>query len=103
MYANKKADIVRLYCRRTPTPPVRRRPLPTQQKYINVVVASKHARPQWLDMESAVKHCTQGHRDLAVASNDQGAEPDVVMACCGETPTLESWRPYPFCGNICPT
>jgi len=52
------------------------------------VVAGKHALPQWLTMDEAVVHCTKD-RHLAVASNDQGSEPDVVMACCGDTPTLE--------------
>ena len=54
------------------------------------MVASKHPRPQWLTMDQAVKHCTQGIGIWEWASNDQGAEPDVVMACCGETPTLET-------------
>ena len=56
----------------------------------NVIVASKHPRPQWLTMEQAVQHCTQGIGIWEWASNDQGAEPDVVMACCGETPTLRN-------------
>ena len=53
-------------------------------------MASKHPRPQWLTMEQAVKHCTQGIGIWSWASNDQGQEPDVVMACCGDTPTLET-------------
>jgi xylulose-5-phosphate/fructose-6-phosphate phosphoketolase len=57
--------------------------------YVNVVVAGKHALPQWLSMEAAVIHCTQGLGIWQWASNDQDAEPDVVMACCGDTPTLE--------------
>jgi xylulose-5-phosphate/fructose-6-phosphate phosphoketolase len=57
--------------------------------YVNVVVAGKHAAPQWLTMEEAVVHCTEGLGIWRWASNDQGAEPDVVMACCGDTPTLE--------------
>ena len=52
-------------------------------------MASKHPRPQWLTMEQAVQHCTQ-HRYLGVGVQRSGAEPDVVMACCGETPTLET-------------
>jgi xylulose-5-phosphate/fructose-6-phosphate phosphoketolase len=56
---------------------------------VNVVVAGKHALPQWLSMEAAVIHCTQGLGIWPWASNDQYAEPDVVMACCGDTPTLE--------------
>ncbi|MBC7663314.1 MAG: phosphoketolase family protein, partial [Caulobacter sp.] len=58
--------------------------------YVNVVVAGKHAMPQWLTMEAAVIHCTQGLGIWQWASNDQHAEPDVVMACCGDTPTLET-------------
>ena len=57
--------------------------------YVNVVVAGKHALPQWLTMDEAVVHCTEGIGIWQWASNDQGAEPDVVMACCGDTPTLE--------------
>jgi xylulose-5-phosphate/fructose-6-phosphate phosphoketolase len=57
--------------------------------YVNVVVAGKHALPQWLTMEQAVIHCTEGIGIWQWASNDQGSEPDVVMACCGDTPTLE--------------
>ena len=53
-------------------------------------MASKHPRPQWLTMEQAVRHCTQGVSIWEWASSDQGAEPDVVMACCGDTPTLET-------------
>ncbi len=89
--ANKKADIVRMYlppdancllscfdhCIRT-------------RDYVNVLVASKHPRPQWLTMEQAVKHCTQGAGIWQWASNDQYSEPDIVMACCGDTPTLET-------------
>ena len=54
------------------------------------IVASKHPRPQWLTMEQAVKHCTQGIGIWQWASNDQGEEPDIVLACCGDTPTLET-------------
>jgi xylulose-5-phosphate/fructose-6-phosphate phosphoketolase len=57
--------------------------------YVNVVVAGKHALPQWLTMDEAVVHCTEGIGIWKWASNDQGAEPDVVMASCGDTPTLE--------------
>ena len=54
----------------------------------NVVVAGKHALPQWLTMDAAVMHCTEGIGIWQWASNDEGGEPDVVMACCGDTPTL---------------
>ena len=89
--ANKKADVVRLYL-----PPDANCLLSVvdhclrSRNYVNVVVASKHARPQWLDMEAAVRHCTQGIGIWRWASNDGGDEPDVVMACCGDTPTLET-------------
>lgn len=57
---------------------------------INVIVAGKQPSPQWLTMEAAVKHCTAGVSIWDWASNDQGGEPDVVMACCGDVPTLET-------------
>ena len=60
------------------------------KNYINVIVASKHPRQQWLTMEQAVKHCTQGIGIWSWASNDEGCEPDIIMACCGDTPTLET-------------
>ena len=87
---NKKADIVRVYL-----PPDANCLLSVMdhclrsQHYVNVVVAGKHALPQWLSMPEAVVHCTEGIGIWQWASNDQGAEPDVVMACCGDTPTLE--------------
>ncbi|MEO6229880.1 MAG: phosphoketolase family protein [Ferruginibacter sp.] len=87
---NKKADVVRVYL-----PPdancllsVFDHCLRTKQ-YVNVVVAGKHPLPQWLSMDAAVVHCTEGIGIWQWASNDQGFEPDVVMACCGDTPTLE--------------
>ncbi len=87
---NKKADIVRVYL-----PPDANCLLSVfdhclrSRHYVNVVVAGKHALPQWLSMEAAVIHCTQGLGIWQWASNDQTSEPDVVMACCGDTPTLE--------------
>lgn len=89
--ANKKADVVRLYL-----PPDANCLLSVfdhcikSRNYINVMVTSKHMRPQWLTMDEAVRHCTHGIGIWPWASNDQGAEPDVVLACCGETPTLET-------------
>lgn len=89
--ANKKADVVRLYL-----PPDANCLLSCfdhcikSRDYVNVLVTSKHPRPQWLTMEQAVKHCTQGVGIWNWASSDQGSEPDVVMACCGDTPTLET-------------
>jgi xylulose-5-phosphate/fructose-6-phosphate phosphoketolase len=58
--------------------------------YVNVVVAGKHPAPQWLTMDAAVDHCTEGIGIWQWASNDQGDAPDVVMACCGDVPTLET-------------
>ncbi len=88
---NKKADITRVYL-----PPDANCLLSCfdhcirSRNYINVMVASKHPRPQWLTMEQAVKHCTQGIGIWEWASNDAGQEPDIVMACCGDAPTLET-------------
>jgi len=87
---NKKADFVRVYL-----PPDANCLLSVfdhclrSRNYVNVVVAGKHAMPQWLSMDAAVLHCTQGVGIWQWASNDQGSEPDIVMACCGDTPTLE--------------
>ena len=87
---NKKADVVRVYL-----PPDANCLLSVfdhclrSRHYVNVVVAGKRAMPQWLSMDAAVVHCTEGIGIWDWASNDQGAEPDVVMACCGDTPTLE--------------
>lgn len=87
----KKADIVRIYL-----PPDANCLLSCfdhcikSKDYINVIVASKHPRPQWLSMEEAVIHCTQGIGIWKWASNDANNEPDLVMACCGDTPTLET-------------
>lgn len=89
--ANKKADVVRMYF-----PPDTNCLLSCfdhcvrSRNYINVLVTSKHLRPQWLTMEQAVKHCTQGIGIWEWASNDAGAEPDLIMACCGDAPTLET-------------
>ncbi len=57
---------------------------------MNVIVAGKQLEAQWLDMDAAVKHCTAGIGIWEWASNDQGGEPDVVMACAGDVPTLET-------------
>ena len=87
---NKKSDIVRVYL-----PPDANCLLSVfdhclrSRHYVNVVVAGKRAMPQWLSMEDAVVHCTEGIGIWPWASNDQGAEPDVVLACCGDIPTLE--------------
>ncbi|HJB08580.1 MAG TPA: phosphoketolase family protein [Candidatus Enterocloster faecavium] len=89
--ANKKADVVRLYL-----PPDTNCLLSCfdhcirSKNYVNAIVASKHPSCQWLSMDQAVKHCTQGIGIWEWASNDYGEEPDLVMACCGDTPTLET-------------
>lgn len=89
--ANKKADIVRIYL-----PPDTNCLLSCfdhcirSKNYINVMVTSKHPRPQWLTMSQAVKHCTMGISIWDFASNDQDSEPDIVIACAGETPTMEA-------------
>ena len=89
--ANKKADVVRMYL-----PPDANCLLSCfdhcikSKNYVNVIVASKHPSFQWLTMEQAVKHCTQGVSIWDWASNDAGKEPDIVIACCGDTPTLEA-------------
>ena len=89
--ANKKADVVRMYL-----PPDTNCLLSCfdhcirSKNYVNAIVASKHPSCQWLSMEQAVKHCTQGLGIWEWASNDCGEEPDLVMACCGDTPTLET-------------
>jgi xylulose-5-phosphate/fructose-6-phosphate phosphoketolase len=88
---NKKAEIVRVYL-----PPDANCLLSVMdhclrsRHYVNVVVAGKHAAPQWLNMDDAVKHCTAGIGIWDWASNDKGSQPDVVMACAGDVPTLET-------------
>jgi xylulose-5-phosphate/fructose-6-phosphate phosphoketolase len=88
---NKKAAVVRVYL-----PPDANCLLSVadhclrSRHYVNVIVAGKHPAPQWLDMESAVRHCTMGIGIWEWASSDRGAEPDLVMACCGDVPTLET-------------
>ncbi|MEO6984420.1 MAG: phosphoketolase family protein [Paralcaligenes sp.] len=87
----KKAEVVRVYL-----PPDANCLLSVMdhclrsRHYVNVVVAGKHPSPQWLTMNQAVKHCTQGIGIWPWASNDQDAAPDVVMACAGDVPTLET-------------
>ncbi len=88
---NKKAEIVRVYL-----PPDANCLLSVMdhclrsRHYVNIVVASKHPAPQWLTMDAAVRHCSAGIGIWDWASNDQGGEPDVVMACAGDVPTLET-------------
>jgi xylulose-5-phosphate/fructose-6-phosphate phosphoketolase len=88
---NKKADVVRVYL-----PPDANCLLSVadhclrSRSYVNVIVIGKQPSPQWLDMDGAIAHCSAGLGVWQWASNDQGAEPDVVMACCGDVPTLET-------------
>jgi xylulose-5-phosphate/fructose-6-phosphate phosphoketolase len=88
---NKKADVVRVYF-----PPDANTLLSVadhclrSRDYVNVIVAGKQPHPQFLDMESAVRHCSAGVGIWEWASNDKDSEPDVVMACCGDVPTLET-------------
>jgi xylulose-5-phosphate/fructose-6-phosphate phosphoketolase len=88
---NKKADIVRVYL-----PPDANTLLSVadhclrSRNYVNVIVAGKQPALQWLDIDAAVRHCTMGVGIWDWASTDQGAEPDVVMACAGDIPTLET-------------
>jgi Phosphoketolase len=88
---NKKAEIIRVYF-----PPDANTMLSVtdhclrSRNYINVIVAGKQPSPNWLTMDQAILHCTRGIGIWDWASNDQGGEPDVVMACCGDVPTLEA-------------
>ena len=94
---NKKADIVRVYL-----PPDANTLLSVtdhclrSRHYVNVIVAGKQPALQWLDMESAIAHCTTGIGIWEWASTDNGVEPDVVMACCGDVPTLETLAAVDF-------
>ncbi len=88
---NKKAEVVRVYL-----PPDANTLLSVtdhclrSRNYVNVIVAGKQPQPQWLDMDAAIKHCTSGIGIWEWASNDKGTEPDVVMACAGDVPTIET-------------
>ena len=88
---NKKASVVRVYL-----PPDANCLLSVMdhclrsRHYVNVVIAGKHPAPQWLNMDAAAKHCSEGIGIWQWASNDEGGDPDVVMVCCGDVPTLET-------------
>ena len=88
---NKKPGIIRVYL-----PPDANTLLSVtdhclrSRNYVNVIVAGKQPELQWLDMDAAIKHCTAGLGIWEWASNDEGGDPDVVMACCGDVPTLET-------------
>jgi xylulose-5-phosphate/fructose-6-phosphate phosphoketolase len=88
---NKKAEVIRVYlppdanCLLSVTDHCLR-----SRNYVNVVIAGKQPAPQWLTMDQAIKHCAAGIGIWEFASNDKGTDPDVVMACCGDVPTLET-------------
>jgi xylulose-5-phosphate/fructose-6-phosphate phosphoketolase len=100
---NKKAEVIRVYlapdantllsvtdhCLRS-------------RSYVNVIVAGKQPMPQWLTMDQAIEHCTRGIGVWDWASNDRNAEPDVVMACCGDVPTLETLAAVDILRNLAP-
>ncbi len=100
---NKKAEIIRVYL-----PPDANTLLCVtdhclrSRHYVNVIVAGKQPAPQWLNMDQAIKHCTAGIGIWEWASNDQGGEPDVVMACCGDVPTLETLAAVELLGGFFP-
>ena len=88
---NKKSEVIRVYL-----PPDANTLLSVtnhclrSRNYVNVIVAGKQPAPQWLEMDAAIKHCAAGIGIWEWASNDQGGEPDIVLACCGDVPTLET-------------
>jgi xylulose-5-phosphate/fructose-6-phosphate phosphoketolase len=100
---NKKADIVRVYL-----PPDANTLLYVTDHClrswdrVNVIVAGKASTPQWLDMDSAIKHCAQGIGIWDWASNDCGGEPEVVMACAGDVPTVETLAAVDLLGRYIP-
>ncbi|MAT66427.1 MAG: phosphoketolase [Gammaproteobacteria bacterium] len=100
---NKKADVIRVYL-----PPDANTLLHVTDKclrsrnFINVIVAGKQPQPQWLDMDAAIKHCSAGVGIWQWASNDQGADPDVVMACAGDVPTLETLAAVAYLRELVP-
>jgi xylulose-5-phosphate/fructose-6-phosphate phosphoketolase len=91
LVVNKKADTIRVYL-----PPDANTLLSTvdhclkSRDFINVIIAGKQPQPQWLDMEAAIKHCTTGIGIWEWASSDREGEPDVVLACAGDVPTIET-------------
>ena len=100
---NKKASVVRVYL-----PPDANTLLSVtdhclrSRDYVNVIIAGKQPALQWLNMDAAIRHCAAGAGIWDWASNDDGGDPDVVMACCGDVPTLETlaaveilWRHFP--------
>ena len=100
---NKKADVIRIYL-----PPDANCLLSVcdhclrSRNYVNVIVAGKQPQPQWLDMDAAVKHCTAGVSIWEWASNDRGSEPDVVLACAGDVPTIETMAAVDYLRRVLP-
>ena len=101
---NKKAEVIRVYL-----PPDANTLLSVtdhclrSRNYVNVIVAGKQPAPQWLTMDQAIKHCTAALGIWEWASNDEGGEPDVVMAAAA---TCRRWRRSPrwtSCASICPS
>ncbi len=100
---NKKAEVVRVYlppdanCLLSVTDHCLR-----SRNYVNVIVAGKQPAPVWLTMDEAIRHCTAGLGIWEWASSDRGHEPDVVMACCGDVPTLETLAAVELLGRHMP-
>jgi xylulose-5-phosphate/fructose-6-phosphate phosphoketolase len=101
---NKKADVIRVYL-----PPDANTLLSVtdhclrSRNYVNVIVAGKQPAPQWLDIDSAARHCETGIGTWQWASNDGGGEPDVVMACAGDVPTMETLAAVDLLRSTVPT
>ena len=101
---NKKAEVVRVYL-----PPDANCLLSVMdhclrsRHYVNIVVAGKHPAPQWLTMDAAVRHCAAGIGIWEWASNDDGGEPDVVMAAAATCRRSRRWRRCRSCASICPS
>ena len=95
---NKKGAVVRIYL-----PPDANCLLSVvdhclrSRNYVNVIVAGKQPELQWLDMDAARRHCARGASVWRWASNDEGDDPDMVLACAGDVPTLETRWPQPGC------
>ena len=100
---NKKAEVIRVYL-----PPDTNTLLTVadhclrSRQYVNLIVAGKQPSLDWLTMDQAILHCTRGIGMWDWASNDQDGEPDVVMACCGDTPTLETLAAVDLLGQHLP-
>jgi xylulose-5-phosphate/fructose-6-phosphate phosphoketolase len=101
---SKKAEVIRVYL-----PPDANTLLSVtdhclrSRNYVNVIVAGKQPSPQWLDMDAAIAHCTRGLGTWEWASSDDGGEPDVVMACAGDVPTMETLAAVELLRQQCPT